>query len=290
MKKIIFFYGIVCYLFTISCNNSSNSTINNNDSIVDSSKFSKSEIIFQVPSPDEFISLLKSTKATYKASVTSPENQSYIELYKQKLNLGVYAADMSYLATFNKFQETIRYFSKVKNMSDQLGITSSIDKKTFDRLQSNITNVDSISSITNNSFYNVVDKLQHNDDGYTLALITTGGWVESMYIACQLVDNYDEKNLIIQRIASQKVVLNNIIEMLKTMQSQPQISNFLDKFTNLKSVMDKITAKADNTNSTKQDSTKIVIGTKTFYLFDKNTFNQFKQDIEKFRNEIIKPA
>ncbi len=288
MKKIFFFFGITCCLFSVSCNNSGKNTFDTNDSIVDSSNLVKSEVVFQVPSPDAFIFMLKSSKATFDASIVLPQNQTYTEPYKQKLILGVYAADMAYLSTFNKFQETVKYFSKVKSLSDQLGLTTAIDKQTFDRLEKNITNADSISFITDNSFYNIIDHLQQNDDGYTLSLITIGGWVESMHIACQLAGKYDEKNPIVQRIASQKPVLNNIIEMLKKKQSQPQISNFLTAFENLKSLMDKITEKRENADVAKNVKTKIVIGAKTFYSFDQDTFNQFKDEIEKLRNEITK--
>jgi len=188
MNKIILFFGAWVMLLLSSCENSNtNQTIDNTDTIVDTTENIKSEVIFQVPSPDEFISLLKNSKANFKANITAPEKTNFVEPAKQKLNLGVYAADMAYLATFNKFQETVRYFSKVKSMSDQLGITNAIEKSTFDRLENNITNVDSISAITNNSFYNVIDHLQQNDEELTLAYISTGGWIVSMYIAFQFI-------------------------------------------------------------------------------------------------------
>lgn len=291
MNKIILFFGTWMILLLSSCeNNNSNQTIDNTDTIADTIENITSEIIFQVPSPDEFISLLKNSKADYKANITAPEKTNFIEPFKQKLNLGIYAADMAYLATFNKFQETIRYFSKVKSLSDQLGITNAIEKSTFDRLENNIINIDSITSITNNSFYNVIDHLQQTDDGLTLAYISTGGWIESMYIAFQLVNKYDEKNPIVQRIASQKVVLENLIKMLETFKNNKEIESLYNDIISIQSTMNQINSVVDKNASPSQDTTKVIIGVKTIYSIDNNTFAKLKQLIEKVRNEIIKQA
>ena len=291
MNKIILFFGTWMILLLSSCeNNNSNQTIDNTDTIADTIENITSEIIFQVPSPDEFISLLKNSKADYKANITAPEKTNFIEPFKQKLNLGIYAADMAYLATFNKFQETIRYFSKVKSLSDQLGITNAIEKSTFDRLENNITNIDSITSITNNSFYNVIDHLQQTDDGLTLAYISTGGWIESMYIAFQLLNKYDEKNPIVQRIASQKVVLENLIKMLETFKNNKEIESLYNDIISIQSTMNQINSVVDENASPSQDTTKVIIGVKTIYSIDNNTFAKLKQLIEKVRNEIIKQA
>ncbi|NSW44588.1 MAG: hypothetical protein HPY79_02005 [Bacteroidales bacterium] len=291
MNKSILFIGIwVSLLFTSCGNNNDTKTIDNSDTLIDSSENIKSEIIYQVPSPDEFISLLKNSKASFKANITAPEKTNFIDPIKQKLNLGVYAADMAYLATFSKFQETVRYFSKIKSMSDQIGITNAIEKSTFDRLENNITNVDSISAITNNSFYNVIDHLQQNDDGITLALISTGGWIESMYIAFQLVNKYDEKNPIIQRIASQKIVLQNLIGMIESLKDQSTTQNIKNDLLSIKNLMDKISATTEEDKNISQDTTKIIIGAKTIYKIDNETYLQLKQTIEKIRNEIIKQA
>jgi len=291
MNKAFLFFGFWGMLLFTSCgNNNDSKVIDNSDTLIDTTENVKSEIIFQVPSPDEFISLLKTSKANFKADITSPEKTNFIEPNKQKLNLGVYAADMAYLATFNKFQETVRYFSKVKSMSDQLGITNAIEKSTFDRLENNITNVDSISAITNNSFYNVIDHLQQNDDGVTLAFISTGGWIESMHIAFQLVDKYDQNNKIIQRIASQKIVLENLLGMLESLKDKSQTEKLKTDLTSIKTLMDKITSKTEENSSNSKDTTKVVIGAKTIYVIDKDTFNELKQTFEKIRNEIIKQA
>jgi len=289
MNKSILFIGIWASLLITSCNNNNDKkTIDNTDTLIDSSENIKSEIIYQVPSPDEFITLLKNSKASFKANITAPEKTNFIDPVKQKLNLGVYAADMAYLATFSKFQETVRYFSKIKSMSDQIGITNAIEKSTFDRLENNITNVDSICAITNNSFYNVIDHLQQNDDGITLALISTGGWIESMYIAFQLINKFDENNPIIQRIASQKLVLQNLIGMIESLKDQSTTQNIKNDLLSIKNLMDKISATVEEDKYKPQDTTKIIIGAKTIYKIDNETYLQLKQTIEKIRNEIIK--
>ncbi len=290
MKKIIYFLALSSTLFLLSCGSDhSKQVIDNTDTIADSTEIVKNEQIFQVPSPDEFITLLKTAKAPFKANITAPEKSDFVDPVKQKINLGVYAADMAYLATYNKFQETVKYFSKVKSLSDQIGITQAIDKATFDRLEKNVTNVDSITSITNNSFYNVIDKLQQNDDGHTLALISYGGWIESMYIAFQLCGNFNAQNRIVQRIASQKIVLENLIGMFESLQDKHSVENVLSELKTIKQSMDKITYTVEEIPQTK-DTTRVIIGGKTTYSIDKDIFKQLKDTIEAIRNKMINPA
>lgn len=288
MKILFIIISIGYFIVLTSCSNQNNSQ--NVDIAEDSTDIAMEEQIFQIPSPDEFIALLKTAKAPYKANITAPENLNFIDANKQKLNLGVYSADMAYLATYNKFQETVRYFSKVKSLSDQIGISHAIEKSTFERLEKNLTNVDSITFITNNSFYNVVDKIQQNDDGKTLALISYGGWIESMYIAFQLAGDFNADNPIIQRIASQKIALTNLIGMFGSLKDKNPIEeNIINELNSIKTEMDKITSTIEEIPATK-DTTKVIIGGKTFYKINKETFLSIKQLIEKIRNEMIKQA
>ncbi len=287
--KILYIITSISFIIVLtSCNNqNSNQNIN---IVEDSIESVIEEQIFQIPSPDEFITLLKIAKAPYKANITAPENLKFVSIDKQKLNLGTYAADMSYLATYNKFQETVKYFSKVKYLSDQIGISQAIEKSTFERLENNITNLDSITFITNNSFYNIVDKIQQNDDGKTLALISYGGWIESMYIAFQLIENFSEKNTIVQRIASQKIALENLIGMFNSLNNKTITEeNIIKDLNSIKNIMDQISFTVEETPPTK-DTTKVIIGGKRYYKISKDIFIQLKQIIEKIRNEMINPA
>jgi len=286
MGKIVLITAFVSVII-IACNNNTTQKIDSNEDTLE--VISKEEQIFQVPSPDEFINLLKEAKAEFVSNITVPENYNYVDPLKQKIILGVYVSDMAYLATYNKFQETVRYFAKVKQISEQIGILQVIDKSTFDRLEQNVTNVDSITSITNNSFYNIVDKIQQNDDGKTLALISYGGWIESMYIATELAGNFSQQNQVIQQIASQKIVLNNLIKMFESLKDKSNVDEIISNLKKLLEAMNDIKAEVVEVQ-TKADTSKVIIGGKTKYFIDKSTYQNIRNIIKSIREEIIKPA
>ncbi len=227
---------------------------------------------------------MKTSNAQFKANIVSPL-ADYVDPEKQRINLGVYASDMAYLATFNKFQETIKYFSKIKSMSEQLGILNAIDKNAVERLEKNITNIDSITSITNNSYYNVIDQLKANDD-FTLPLITIEGWIESMYIAINLVEKFDTKSPILQRIADRRIVLSNLIAMAETKNTKGNLTHYIETLKSIQSIMNSI--EKQSSEVTPKDSSRVIIGNKSTYIITKNVFDNLKELIVTTRAEIIK--
>jgi hypothetical protein len=111
-----------------------------------------------------------------------------------------------------------------------------------------------------------------------------------MYIAFQLINKFDEKNPIVQRIASQKVVLENLLGMLETLKDKSETEAIRNNLTSIQAIMNQITSKIDETAPQAQDTSKVIIGVKTIYSIDNETFTKLKQTIEKIRNEIIKQA
>lgn len=287
MKKSLSSLFVVATLLFFSCSNQNNTPkIELSDTLEDQTEQMSEEHFYQVPSPDEFISLLKQSKATYKANIVAPLTD-YVLPEKQKMNLGVYAADMAYLSTFGKFQETVKYFGKIKSMSDQLGLTNAIEKSAMERIEKNLTNIDSLTSITSNSFYNIMEQLKQNSDETTVGLIYIGGWIESMYIAFQLLNKFEQNHPIAQRIASQKLSLNNLVMMLEANKNKDAaMQSWIDTLKNLLGILNSIEVKAEEVNNT--DTTKVIVGSRITYLINKETYNKLKTDIENLRTEIIK--
>lgn len=294
LKKYSFFILLTIFttLLIVSCNNNSstNSEDNQSDSLAtDSDSVSEQmpEVVYQVPAPDELFGLIKNSGCKYRDDILSPEKSNFEAKASQELNLGVYAADLAYLAAFDKFQQSLKYFSKVKSMSDQLGLSTAIGSEMYDRLEKNMSNSDSLLDITNNSYYNVIQKLEESGNGKTLSMIITGGWIESMYIAVNLVDKFNESDKNIQRIASQKIIFNNLMQNLEKYNKEEEISTQINNFSTLKTILENI-KKETIENDTKVNSTKVIVGQKSKYTITKETFESFKSEITKLRNQIIK--
>ena len=75
------------------------------------------EVIYNIPSPSEIPYLLQATGAEFNESLVNPRTK--VDQYASRtdiaaLNLGVYAADIGYLSSYDKTQEAIDYLRVIK--------------------------------------------------------------------------------------------------------------------------------------------------------------------------------
>lgn len=292
IKRISFIVMVFTAFFFTACNSDSTGNENQTDSTeVDTTNtdMQMQEVTYQIPSPDELFALIKNSGCKFREDLLNSDKTVYESKSAQELNLGIYAADLAYLAAFEKFQPSLKYFAKVKSMSDQIGISTAIGNDMYSRLEKNITNSDSLLSITNNSYYNVVQKLEESGNGETLALLMESGWIESIYITINIFDKYSENNPTIQRLASQKVTFGNLIKNLEKYKDNPDIATQITNLDNLKQIFDQIKKEpvADNTTQS-TDTSKVVIGQKSKYIFPKDLFESFKKEIINLRSQIVK--
>ncbi|OFX38218.1 MAG: hypothetical protein A2X08_09250 [Bacteroidetes bacterium GWA2_32_17] len=290
-------YLVILMIFTslliVSCNSNSNSTVEDKTDSTETDLLSTDEqipdIVYQIPSPDELFSLIKNSGCKYKDDLLNSEKTSYESKTSQELNLGIYAADLAYLASFEKFQQSLKYFSKVKSMCDQMGLSTAIGSDMYNRLEKNMSNTDSLLDITNNSYYDIIQKLEETGNSKSLALIIASGWVESMYIAVNLVGKYSETNENIQRIASQKITFNNLLLNLDKYKDEQDVSEQITNLTKIKNIYEQIKKETvEQKANTNIDTLKVVIGQKSKYIFTKDLFESFKNEITALRNQIIK--
>ena len=293
IKCISFLVMVFTALFFTACNSDQNNQQDNSaDTLeVDStnSEVVMQEVVYQIPSPDELFALIKNSGCKFRDDLLNSEKNVYESKTAQELNLGIYGADLAYLAAFEKFQPSLKYFAKVKSMSDQIGLSTAIGSDMYNRLEKNISNSDSLLDITNNSYYNVVQKLEESGNGETLALLMTAGWIESIYISVNIVDKYAENNPTIQRIASQKVTFGNLMKNLEKYKENADIASQMKNLENLKNIYEKVQKEAVAINNNQAtDTTKVVIGQKSKYIFSKELFESFKKEIVNLRTQIVK--
>lgn len=293
LKRLLIFSATVAALSFAGCNSSQD---NNNDTSADtletdtiSGDEMQSEVIYQIPSPDEFFGLLKSSGCKFRNDIINSDKAVYQSKAAQELNLGVYTADLAYLAAFDKFQLALKYFAIVKNMSDQIGLSTAIGSEMYSRLEKNITNSDSLVDITNNSYYNVIQKLEESGNGNTLAMLMTGGWIESLYISVMIADKYEQDNPTIQRIAGLKLSFGNLLLKLQQYNGDENIAGWVNRLGALKDIFDKIEKEpVENAGVQNSDTTKVIVGQKSRYIFPKELFDKLKQEVSKLREQIVK--
>ena len=108
------------------------------------------EVIYNIPSPSEIPYLLQATGAEFNESLVNPRtkvDQYAARTDKAALNLGVYAADIGYLSSYDKTQEAIDYLNSTKTLADNLGIIGSFDVEILQKFEANISNKDSLTRL-----------------------------------------------------------------------------------------------------------------------------------------------
>jgi hypothetical protein len=205
-----------------------------------------SETFFQVPSPGEMLTFIKmvggknNKNVSFLNSVANKKN--YTDAKSKALNFGIYSCDLSYCSIFEIGSEALKYFKAVKLMGDEIGVSTAIKPEVLKRLESNIGSPDSLAVITDDVYFSSFEALENSKQGPTLALVVAGGWIESIYIATNLV-KYEEKSPVIERLADQKYTLENLIEFLKKHENNEDVAIVRNDFEGLLAEFNNISEK-----------------------------------------------
>lgn len=245
------------------------------------------ETFFQVPSPGEMLTFIKIAGGKNNKNVSflnSPDNQKFYTDSKSKaLNFGIYSCDLSYCSIFEIGSEALKYFKTVKQLGDQIGVSSAIQPEVLKRLEGNLGNPDSLSVITDDIYFSSFESLENSKQGPTLSLVVSGGWIESVYIATSLA-KYEANSPIVERLADQKYTLDNLIDFLKKYESDPNVASVLAQFTDLQADFSKIGEKDAKTATTEPKKTKKVIGGGKELAITENQYKAIVEKIKAIRN------
>ncbi len=244
------------------------------------------ETFFQVPSPGEMLTFIKMIGGKNNKNTTflnSPDNQkNYTDNKSKALNFGIYSCDLSYCSIFEIGSEALKYFKTVKQLGDQIGVSSAIKPEVLKRLEGNLGNPDSLSVITDDVYFSSFETLESGKQGPTLSLVVAGGWIESLFIATNLT-KYEEKSPVVARLADQKYTLDNLIEFLKKYESDANVASVLTQFTELQAEFNKIGEKeAAPLKST--DKTKKVLGGGKDLIISADQYKVIVEKIKSIRN------
>ena len=245
MKRQLLIASLFIAAFgVIMCTSRSNKdTENQNDSVIADNKISDSTMIENGSIPIfynmylsvEMSSSFQSIEATYNVKlINSPANVNSYETSTDKaLNLGVYAVDLSYAKYFDQFEQAGKYLKNMNKLSTELGIPNDKFLKSVKRIETNLTNKDSLVFIANELYKSTEDYLKANDKESAAALIIAGGWTEALYIATQLVNVHKSDNELIERIAEQKHSVEDLLSLLNKYNKELVIKELIVKLTDI---------------------------------------------------------
>jgi hypothetical protein len=190
------------------------------------------EVVYNIPSPSEIPYLLQATGAEFNQSLINPRtkvDQYIARTDKAALNLGVYAADIGYLTSYDKTQEAIDYLGATKTLADNMGVIGSFDADVLKKFETNISNKDSLTHLLDQTIKKTEGFLKDDSRNKLSALVVTGSFVEGLYISTGVIKSYpknllpeDKRNLVLTPLM--RVVLQqklSVAELLKMLSSAP---------------------------------------------------------------------
>lgn len=244
--------------------------------------------IFSIPSPMQTALLLEEVKAPFKADYLNPlENvENYSTEMQKALNLGVYGTDLGYISIYKQNSLSLQYLSTVEKLTSALGLESAFDKNFMSRFEKNSTNKDSMMVIVSDAFKKADSYLKLNERKPVSALILVGGWIESMYLACEINKEANNEK-ILSRIGEQKETLNSIIDILSTYNKGGKFDELITDMKDLKAYFEDVEMNyvyvQPKTDAKKKLTT---LRHKTSVEVETNTLNFIYQKIGSIREKI----
>jgi hypothetical protein len=200
------------------------------------------DVVYPLPTPFEVTKMLNEIGAKYNSSVLNPANKAekYFTESSKAVNLGVYGADLAYAATYDKKQDIKLYSGALKKLADELGInidySSLIDEVNKDKFN----NKDTLATFITNTFFDTYQYLSKKSNPDLAIVMTSGVWVELMYIATNISEDTYHYSGIVKLITDQKGSYTKLMELLASRNANPEIKDLETKLSVLKPVFDKI--------------------------------------------------
>ncbi len=239
--------ALVAFLLVIAlsgCNNAANQDQQANEATADTiqkevtlSPESQS-LLYQFPTPFEVTTMLEKAKAGFIFDITnSPANAGMYSTEKAKaLNLGIYSADLSYSATYNRTDETNKFLAATNKLADELGIAGVYDNTLMEKVKKFNNKKDSLVATINKVFGMTNDFLSKNNRNQIAVLIAAGAFTEGIYLAASLNEVAKDNTKISEVILMQKANYEKLLTILQAYNADANMKPVADEIAKLQPI------------------------------------------------------
>jgi hypothetical protein len=207
----------------------------------------------KIPKATQVPALLERSGADFMPSLINDVKKS--EKYmaddeKAALNLGIYGADLAYLATYDKQAATFDYFKVSKKLADKLGVADGFDSGLIQKFEVSLNNKDSLLSLIEKSSTKVRDFLNTSRRHALQGQVLTGSFIEGLYLSTQMIKSVapelpdDQRNVLMieltRTVLEQKATMQRLMEFLsKASATEPSLDELIAKLSPLEKEFEK---------------------------------------------------
>jgi hypothetical protein len=246
------------------------------------------EVYSRFPSPEEMLSLINKNSTVFdKRILHKPDKvNEYLDSRSQALNLGIFSADLAFISLMEQHKESYHYFEAIFKLADNLRISSAFESSLIERTQNNITNPDSLRVLTDYAFNKISDYLVSNNKEKTFAIISIGGFVEALYLSFAITDEYSESNPLVQRIADQKLVLENLVDYCSMFPDDESVKSSVELLRPLISIYNEATTSKSASKMTRTADGRMVLKGGNKLAMTQEQFERLKDAVQRTRKSI----
>jgi hypothetical protein len=252
----------------------------------------KKEILYGLLTPTEVTAIFARLGIPYNDDILDPT--SNMDLYtsnsKAALNLGIYGVDFGYIKMFGIGQKMIDYILTIRDLSNKLGIPDRFLMEPIKRMESDMSDPDTVMSLVNKSYSDIENHLRKDGRESTAGLMLMGGWVEALYLTTQLLYNPDHPDKeVIEKIAQQKYTLTSLLGFMRNYYDDPVVVFYTKKLIFLKRYFDSYDIYFKIGDLQIDTARKVLIATGSDLTISQVTLDDIINYVSKLRTEIITP-
>ncbi len=211
-------------------------------------------IVYKIPSPLEMFIRMQKHNVQFNIELPNKSTNAtkYVTQYQQAVNMGVYASDMAYSCIIGNSQNTLEFFNLVKNLSVEIGLYDGVNKDIADRVLNNISETDTLLSVTSDSYHEVVNYIEEQGLMDMQCLVVGGAWIESIYLCLESIGHAGLNDNTIELVQDHQVLLENLVELLSQNKQSGNVAKLLAELQKIQEVYDVTYQNGNKTLTDKQ--------------------------------------
>ena len=256
------------------------------------------QIYHLTPSPAEMLDVIDVQDLGYDPGLLNPvsNTEQYIGSRAITLAMGIYSTDMAYCALFGRHEETLDYLEAVQNLGQEVHLTGAVDEELIREAREKVDVLDSLVIISNRAFVNMLYFCERNERPGTVAMLTAGSFIESLYLAVNLAGSYGQAGYLLQHLSDQKYAMKNLMDFAESIEGGDEnVRAVMEELAPIMKIYENInTAAGAPTVTTESEAKgdqpkKLVIGggSQAGPPMTESEFEELKQETIRLRNRLV---